>query len=128
MYVLKTSRANFKKQKQSSNDGVREQIWFIRPRGVKRLHCTRGKSQVLAFEPEVFRKQMYCVEESTCDIVGTSRSDSAPPKWFDAGGLCPPCPLVTSLIRSTGDLRDFLQGHQDSAKLNWFRFDNVWFS
>jgi len=27
------------------------------------------------FEPEVFRKQMYCFEESTCDIVGTfSRS------------------------------------------------------
>jgi len=22
------------------------------------------------FEPEVFRKQMYCIEESTCDIVG----------------------------------------------------------
>jgi len=25
------------------------------------------------FEPEVFRKQMYCIEESTCDIVGTFR-------------------------------------------------------
>jgi len=23
------------------------------------------------FEPEFFRKQIYCVEESTCDIVGT---------------------------------------------------------
>jgi len=22
------------------------------------------------FKPEVFRKQMYCIEESTCDIVG----------------------------------------------------------
>jgi len=25
------------------------------------------------FEPEVFRKQMYCIEESTCDISGTFR-------------------------------------------------------
>jgi len=25
------------------------------------------------FEPEVFRKQMFCNEESTCDIFGTSR-------------------------------------------------------
>jgi len=22
-------------------------------------------------EPEVFRKQMYCIEKTTCDIVGT---------------------------------------------------------
>jgi len=52
------------------------------------------------FEPEVFRKQMYCTEESTCDIVGTSlrplksfsvpRSDSAPPLWFNARGIVPP--------------------------------------
>jgi len=25
------------------------------------------------FEPGVFRKQMHCIEESTCDIVGTFR-------------------------------------------------------
>jgi len=25
------------------------------------------------FEPEVFRKKMHCIEESTCDIVGTFR-------------------------------------------------------
>jgi len=34
------------------------------------------------FEPEVFRKQMYGIEEITRDIVGTfgaPRSDSAPP-------------------------------------------------
>jgi len=32
------------------------------------------------FEPEVFGKQIYCIEENTCDIVGafgTPRSDSA---------------------------------------------------
>jgi len=23
------------------------------------------------FETEVFRKQVYCIEESTCDIIGT---------------------------------------------------------
>jgi len=25
------------------------------------------------FEPEVFRKQIHCIAESTCDIVGTFR-------------------------------------------------------
>ena len=51
------------------------------------------------FEPEIFRKQMYCTEESTSDIVGTSlrplqsftvsRSDLAPPLWFSARGIVP---------------------------------------
>jgi len=41
-------------------------------------------------EPEVFWKQTYCVEESTCDIVGTFRrphSDSVLEE------LCPRFPL-----------------------------------
>ena len=37
----------------------------------------RGKKEVWCrapmVDPEVFRKQMYCAEESTCDIVGTFR-------------------------------------------------------
>jgi len=39
------------------------------------------------FEPEVFQKQMYRIEESICDFVGIVQaplSDSAP------GELCPP--------------------------------------
>jgi len=28
------------------------------------------------FEPKVFQKQIYCTEESTCDIVGTFRHSS----------------------------------------------------
>jgi len=45
------------------------------------------------FEPEVFRKQMYCIEESICVIVGTFRR---PPQWFVApivirrSGICAP--------------------------------------
>jgi len=59
------------------------------------------------FEPEVFRKQMYCFEESIGDIVGTFRrlhSDSEP------GELCPLCPPSryapdpTGTVRFTGDL------------------------
>jgi len=41
----------------------------------------RSKSAAPMFGPELFRKQMYCIEESTCDILGTfwrPRSDSAP--------------------------------------------------
>jgi len=41
------------------------------------------------FEPELFPEQMYCIEKSNCDIVGTflrppPRSSSAP------GALQPP--------------------------------------
>jgi len=44
----------------------------------------RRKYGVLMFEFEVFPKQMYCIEESACDIAGTfprtlsPHSDSAP--------------------------------------------------
>ena len=39
----------------------------------------RGKSTFGApvFEPDVFRKQMRCIEENTCDIVGTFRRSPA---------------------------------------------------
>jgi len=46
------------------------------------------------FEPEVFRKHMYGIEDSICDIVGTFRR---PPQLFGAprselapDELCPP--------------------------------------
>ena len=54
----------------------------ITSRGVTRLDGARRKLDVLMFESEVFRKQMYCIEESTCDSAGTfsvPRRDSAPP-------------------------------------------------
>jgi len=59
-------------------------------RSVTKLDGPRDKKQVRCpmFEPEVFRKQIYCIEESTCDIVGTFRSlpqsFGAPPQWFGA--------------------------------------------
>jgi len=34
---------------------------------------TRSKFGTSMFEPEVYRKQMYCIEEITCVIVGTFR-------------------------------------------------------
>jgi len=60
-------------------------------RGVTRFDDARARSKFGApmFEPEIFRKQIYCIEKSTCDIVGTFRrhpqsfgahgSDSVPP-------------------------------------------------
>jgi len=41
-------------------------------RSVTRLDGARGKKQVWRpiFEPEVFRKQMHCIEEGTFEIVG----------------------------------------------------------
>jgi len=52
----------------------------------------RNKFCAHIFEPDVFRKQLYCIEDSTCDIAETflcPRSDSAP------GELFPLAPLVT---------------------------------
>jgi len=55
------------------------------------------------FEPEVFRKQMCCVEGSTCDIVGlfgALRSDLAPPAVIQSPGIFPPChTLFTPLVQ-----------------------------
>jgi len=33
----------------------------------------RSKFGAPIFEPEIFRKQMYCIEGSTCDIIETFR-------------------------------------------------------
>jgi len=41
------------------------------------------------FDPDVFRKQIHCVEESTCNIVVTFRR---PPQWFGAHGIVSPLP------------------------------------
>jgi len=49
------------------------------------------------FETEVFRKQMYCMEEivrvALLGLFGAPRSDLPPPHSYLAPGeLCPPCP------------------------------------
>jgi len=41
----------------------------------------RSKFGAPVFEPEIFRKHIYCIEESTCDIVGTFLH---PPQSFGA--------------------------------------------
>jgi len=53
----------------------------------------RSKFDAPMFEPEVFQKESYCVEESTCDIVGTFR----PTQRFGVRTIVPPSPLVTPL-------------------------------
>jgi len=53
------------------------------------------------FEPEVFRKQMYCIEESTCDIIGTFRR---PLQWFDARGIVLPFPPCYAPVPITSGL------------------------
>ena len=45
---------------------------------------SRSKFDAPILEPEVFRRQMYCIEESTCDVTmlglfGSPRSDLGPP-------------------------------------------------
>ena len=56
------------------NTHTLSQVRDTRPhRGVTKLDSARGKKQfgTTMFEFEVFRKQMYYIEESTCDIVWT---------------------------------------------------------
>jgi len=50
----------------------------------------RKKFGPLMFDCKVFREQIYCYEEGTCDIVET----------FSARALCPSCPLITPLVHS----------------------------
>jgi len=38
-------------------------------RGVTRLDGAQGNKQVGALTFKIFPKQIYCIEESTCDIV-----------------------------------------------------------
>jgi len=65
---------------------------------VIRLDGARARSKFSAtmFEPEVFRKQMYCIEESTCNIVGTFPNPPAiiqrPHCLSEPGELRSPCP------------------------------------
>jgi len=55
----------------------------------------RSKFGAPMFEREVFRKQMYCIEESACGIVGTfwrSHNHSAPQSDSVPVELRTPCP------------------------------------
>jgi len=68
-------------------------------RGVTRWDGARGKKQIRPpwskfgapmVKSEFFWRQIYCIEESTCDIVETFRrpcSDSALPQWIGARGI-----------------------------------------
>jgi len=77
------------------------------------------------FEPEVFRKQTYCIEESVCDIFETFRG---PMQWFGAprsdsapGELCPLC-TPRYAPDSFGHYPRFLTTGEDRSKdrfKNW---------
>jgi len=62
-----------------------------RVQGRNEVRWRPGKKQVWRpyFRTEFFRKQTYCTEESTCEIVGSFRR---PPQWFDTRGIVSPCP------------------------------------
>ena len=73
----------------------------MRHRGVARLDGVRGKKQVWwpMFEPTVFRKQMYYIEE--CSLLVTLLGlFGAPIVIRLPGELCPPLtPLVMPVMR-----------------------------
>ena len=54
----------------------------------------KSKFGAPVFEPDVFRKQMYCIEESSCEIVATFRVPIVIQRltqWISALELFPPC-------------------------------------
>ena len=58
-------------------------------------HGERNKFRALMFEGEILWLQIYCIEESTCDIPGTL---GLPRSEWATGELSPLAPLVTPLI------------------------------
>jgi len=64
----------------------------------------KSKFGAPTIETEFFQKQICCIEESTCDIVGTFRrllQQFVAPQWFGAQRIVPPLsPLVTPLIKN----------------------------
>ena len=83
-------------------------------RGITKLNVPGARSKFGApmFEPEVLRKQMYYVEESTCDNVGTCRCPSqsfGTPTVIWRPGNCDP-----SLHCSTPDLHELDRQSQPS--------------
>jgi len=64
----------------------------------------KSKFGAPVFETEVFRKQMYCIDESTCDAVDTFRRSHIA---SETGELCPLAPLVTQLVT----MNDLSQSH-----------------
>ena len=78
----------------------------------------RSKFGAPMLEPEAFRKEIYCIEESTCETVatfrrhqqtfGAFRSDWAPPEWSGARGIVPSCPPVVTLLVTLAELPPIL--------------------
>ena len=79
-------------------------------RDVPKLDRAREKKTFGApmFEPKVSWKQMYCIEESTGDIVGTSGAPIAIPRLGDCAPL-PYAPGHTEELRKTRNTVQYLR-------------------
>ena len=87
-----------------------ESTW-LESRDVTRLMApgARRKFGAPMFEPEVFQKQMNCIEGSTWDIVGTFRR---PSQWFGTRGIVTPFPplIFTTLLGSSWKVLNSIAG------------------
>jgi len=87
--------------------------WRGTTRCVTRLDGARGKKQIWRpmLEPEVCRKQMYCIEESTCDNVGTFQRP--PPAVIRRPGNCARLvPLLCPWGQRITDVKETFLGFQ----------------
>ena len=82
----------------------------------------RSRFGALMFEPEALRKQMYCIEESTCDAVGTFRRC---PQWIGARGIVSPSPPSLLPCFQVENISPKLSGKlhtsRSFAKVRWSR-------
>ena len=71
-------------------------IYTFQYQGHNEVRWHQGKEKFGApmFEPEIFRKHMYCIEESTCEwrLFGAPCCQSAPPAVIPRLGNCAPFP------------------------------------
>jgi len=72
-----------------------EEFW-ITARGVTRLDGARGKMRIFTVLKNVRVTLLGFFGVPT--IIRRPRSISAPPQWFGARVIAPPCPFVTTLL------------------------------
>ena len=71
----------------------------------------RSKFGAPMFEPEVFRKQMYCTE-----VLVTLLGLFGAPQSFGARGIVPLAPVVTPLITARSDAPQEIMVHRSNQR------------
>ena len=97
---------------------VTDEGWMVPISDVSRSDGARARNKFGApmFEPKVFREKMYCIKESTCNIVGT----------FWCPGHCDPCPS-RNVPRSNIRIRTLEKVRKPPSNHHWDQqYSQMW--